>query len=276
MPVFFRSVGSLGGPSFFLERGGHGLRGVSLSLTVAVIERPAGLCLIDTGWSRAQCAFPHEDPGRLRAASLGLRVKPEDAIASQLLSCGLDPGDVRDIIATHAHRDHVDGVADFPSAAVHVAQQELSVRRPARSRALLAARDLRPYALQGPAALGFARSHDLFGDGSVLLLDASGHTPGSVAVAVALDEGWLVHAGDAAMFMRDFRDDPTLPPSPYMRVVGWDMTRQREGFARLRAVEAEHGGRVVTSHDRGRFDELPHTKDDAWSLRGERKRRRKG
>ncbi|MFO0627987.1 MAG: MBL fold metallo-hydrolase [Polyangiales bacterium] len=276
MPVFFRTVGTLGGPSFFLERGGRGLHAVPLALTVAVVERPAGLCVIDTGWSRAQCAFPHDDPGVLHAAFLGMRVKPEDALASQLLSCGYDPGDVRDVIATHSHRDHVDGVVDFPGATVHVTEAEVQVRRPGVSKALARSAKLRVHALQGPAALGFSRTHDVFGDGSVLLLDAAGHTPGSAAVAVALDEGWLVHAGDAAMFTRDFRDDESLPPSPYMRVMGWDMARQREGFARLRAAERDHGARVVTSHDRAGFDALPHTKEEGWTLRGEKKKRRKG
>jgi glyoxylase-like metal-dependent hydrolase (beta-lactamase superfamily II) len=276
MPVFFRTVGALGGPSFFIERGGRGLHAIALSLTVAVIERPAGLCVIDTGWSRAQCAFPHDDPGALHAAFLGMRVKPEDALASQLLSCGYDPGDVRDVIATHGHRDHVDGVVDFPKATVHLTDTELRVPRPGVSKALTRAGKLAVHALKGPAALGFLRSHDVFGDGSVLLLDAAGHTPGSAAVAVALDEGWMIHAGDAAMFARDYRDDASLPPSPYMRVMGWDMARQREGFARLRAAERDHGARVVTSHDRAGFDALPHTKEEGWTLRGEKKKRRKG
>ena len=276
MPVFFRTVGALGGPSFFVERGGRGLRAVALSLTVAVIERPAGLCVIDTGWSRAQCAFPDDDPGTLHAAFLGMRVKPEDALASQLISCGYDPGDVRDVIATHSHRDHVDGVVDFPGATVHITDTELRVPRPGVSKALTRAGKLAVHALKGPAALGFQRTHDVFGDGSVLLLDAAGHTPGSAAVAVALDEGWMIHAGDAAMFARDYRDDESLPPSPYMRVMGWDMAQQREGFSRLRTAERDHGARVVTSHDRTGFDALPHTKEEGWTLRGEKKKRRKG
>lgn len=277
MPVFFRTVGALGGPSFFLERGGRGLGGVGLSLTVAVVERPDGLCLIDTGWSRAQCAFPEENPGRLSGAFLGLSVRPEDALASQLISCGYDPRDVRHVVATHAHRDHIDGVVDFPSAQLHVAEAERRTRRHGRSPALEAFGRVRRFELQGPAALGFPRSEDLFGDGAVLLLDASGHTPGSTAVAVALDEGWLVHAGDAAMFVRDYREDATLPVSPYMRAVAWDLAQQRERYGSLRAAESEHGARVVTSHDRACFDALPSTREAGWLLRGERRKgRRKG
>lgn len=272
MPVFFRTVGTLGGPSFFLERGGRSLRRVSLSLTVAVIERADGICLVDTGWSRAQCAFPEESPGALHAALLGMRVRPEDAIASQLISCGLDPSDVRHVVATHTHRDHIDGAEDFPSAELHVSQAELDARVPGRSKVPGRSSRLRAHRIEGPAALGFARSHDLFGDGSVLLLASPGHTLGSTTVAVALDEGWLLHVGDAAMFVRDYRDDDALPPSPYMRVMSADLACQRGTYRSIVTAEREHGARVVTSHDQGRFDALPHTSEDAWLMRGERRR----
>ena len=276
MSVFFRTTGTMGGPEFFVRPSSRSLRDLRIQVIVAVIERPDGLVLIDTGWSRRTCAFPDDDPGVAQRLLLGLSVKPEDALASQLISCGYDPGDVRDVIATHSHRDHVDGVVDFPKATVHVTDTELRVPRPAVSKALTRAGKLSVHALKGPAALGFLRTHDVFDDGSVLLLDAAGHTPGSAAVAVALDEGWMIHAGDAAMFVRDYRDDEALPPSPYMRIMGWDMAQQREGFARLRTAERDHGARVVTSHDRAGFDALPHTKEEGWTLRGEKKKRRKG
>lgn len=278
MPVFFRSVGTVGGPSFFVERGGRGLRGVRMSVTVAVVERPDGLCLIDTGWSRAQCAFPDDDPGLARRVALGMQVRPEDAIASQLISCGYDPADVKHVVATHLHMDHMDGARDFPGAEKHVARAEWSaLERGAQgySPALARVPRVTQHAIEGPAALGFPRSEDLFGDGSVLLLDARGHTAGSVAVAVALDEGWLLHAGDAAMFTRDYREDAGLPPSLYMRFLSWDLPAQRRTYGYLREAEADHGARVVTSHDLARYDSLPHAKEEAWALRGDKRKGRK-
>ena len=48
-----------------------------------------------------------------------------------------------------------------------------------------------PDTLDPEPSLGFPFSRDLFGDGSVLLLDGRGHTAGSVVVAVKLQDGWL-------------------------------------------------------------------------------------
>jgi glyoxylase-like metal-dependent hydrolase (beta-lactamase superfamily II) len=132
MTVLFRTTGTLRGPAFFLKRGGGGLGAVRMPVTVAVIERPDGLVLVDTGWSRRACAWPDVDPGRAAKLFLGLDVKPEDALASQLLSLGYAPGDVRHIVATHLHLDHVSGAVDFPSATVHCAEAEWEALRAGR------------------------------------------------------------------------------------------------------------------------------------------------
>jgi glyoxylase-like metal-dependent hydrolase (beta-lactamase superfamily II) len=55
-----------------------------------------------------------------------------------------------------------------------------------------------PYALDGPPVLTFPASHDVFGDGTVVVCDLAGHTPGHVGILLALRSGRrLLLAGDA-------------------------------------------------------------------------------
>jgi glyoxylase-like metal-dependent hydrolase (beta-lactamase superfamily II) len=269
MTVFFRTTGSVGGPGFFVKRRGGAFGTVRMPVTVAVLERPDGLVLIDAGWSRYTCAWPERDPGRARAFFLGLDVKPEDAMASQLLSLGYSPDDVRHVVATHLHIDHIGGAVDLPNATVHASREEWTALGRGRVRGYdprtAELPSVKLHALEGPPLLGFASSEDLFGDGTVFLLDARGHTRGSVAVAVKLTDGWAVHVGDAAMFAEDYRFDASVAPSPYMRALSWDVTHQRETFRHILAAETEHGARVVTSHDMSVYEPLPHTKEDAWA-----------
>jgi glyoxylase-like metal-dependent hydrolase (beta-lactamase superfamily II) len=275
MPVFFRSTGTVQGPGFYLKRHGT-LAMVRMPVTCAVLDRPGGLTLIDTGWSRRQCAWPHRDPGLVTSLALGLTVAPEDALASQLISCGLVPEEVKHIVATHLHLDHIAGAVDFPDATVHTTPEEWACLRRGRLRgyppetAALEPRVER-HALRGPAMLGFAASHDLFGDGTVFLLDARGHTLGSVAVAVRLEEGWLVHAGDAVLFREDYRDPALTAPSLYARMNAHDVLGQREGYRRFREAEATHAARVVPSHDPAVFEALPRTREDGWKALWDRK-----
>lgn len=285
MTVFFRTTGTVGGPEFFVRRGARGLRKVRMPVTVAVIERPEGLVLIDAGWSRRTCAWPDEELGTVGRRALGVEVKPEDAIASQIISLGYAPGDVRDVILTHLHRDHAGGVVDLPSATVHLAEREWVAAKTAKAAAVGAWRDydlgaltakvLRPYELDGPAVLGFGASRDIFGDGTVLMLDARGHTRGSVAVAVKLDDGWMIHAGDAAMFVEDYQRAESLPPSLYMRAMSWDVAHQRATWHHFREAEAAYDARVVPSHDPERYETLPHTREEGWVTAWEKKKPKK-
>lgn len=275
MSVFFRTTGTVAGPAFFLRKRGGGLRAVRMPVAVAVIERPDGLVLIDTGWSRRTCAWPDADPGRAAALVLGVSVKPEDAMASQLIGCGYAPDDVKHVIATHLHIDHVGGIVDFPRAHLHATTAEWDAVRGGR----LHGYDPRTHALQdrttlhdlrGPGELGFAASHDLFGDGTVLLLDASGHTAGSLAVAVQLEAGWLIHAGDAVMFREDYRDEAHPAPSLYARLLAKDLAAQRSRWPALLAAE-RGGATVVPSHDPEAFETLPKTREEGWKAAWERK-----
>lgn len=273
MPVLFRTTGTVSGPAFALQRRTpirDAFRRVRMPVTCAIVERPDGLVLVDTGWSRAQCAFPHQDPGLISQVTLGLELRAEDALASQLISLGYDPGDVKHIVATHLHVDHIGGAVDFPRATIHTTPAEWNARTLGRYRgydprlASLADR-IQAHTLHDEPHIGFARSVDLFGDGSMFLLDAAGHTAGSVAVAIKLnDEGWCVHAGDACMFIAQLDDASVDEVSLYARVTSHDLGKQRAAFTSLQRAVREHGARVVPSHDPEVYAKLPTTKEASW------------
>ena len=59
MSVFFRTTGTMGGPEFFVRPSSRSLRDLRIPVIVAVIERPDGLVLVDTGWSRRTLSLIH-------------------------------------------------------------------------------------------------------------------------------------------------------------------------------------------------------------------------
>lgn len=107
-------------------------------------------------------------------------------------------------LPTHAHWDHVSGLLDLPGLPVHLHRTERDwigsgpVAPVGGVRDSLRDRPVVDYELDGPSVLTFTRSHDVFGDGSVLLVDLAGHTPGSVGVLAHTGGGWVLIAGDAA------------------------------------------------------------------------------
>lgn len=98
---------------------------------VLLVEAPDGLVLVDTGIGLRDIADP---AGRLGPVRHVLRpaLDPAEAAVRRIASLGLDPRDVRHIVLTHFDLDHIGGLADFPTAAVHVTSSGLTwaVRTP--------------------------------------------------------------------------------------------------------------------------------------------------
>ena len=274
--VFFLTSGWFNAPAAVLAPArqilGH-LRSARLSNTVAVIVRDTGdVVLVDCGWSREACAAPVRTLGRVQKAFLGVDVKSGDAIVDQLAACGIARDRVRTIVATHLHLDHVGGACDFPNAEIVCSDVELSaarVRPPAggyRPEDIEYAR-LRPVYLGAGPSYGFPASFDLFGDGEVVLLDAHGHTPGLVAVAIRSRTSEMsrcfVHIGDAAYQTWEWGLSPA-GPSPLSRMVAWRTDLLRLRYASLRDCEADPRRPVIVpSHDVAVWERLPHAPANA-------------
>ncbi len=235
-----------------------------LSLTVAVCVRDDGsLLLVDAGWSEAVCEDPVGQLGRARATSLGIQVRPEDAVSIQLAELGFDPGQVKTIVATHLHLDHVNGAADFPNAEIVTTPDELrafsGLTRDLgyRARDLAAAERIRVVRMRQGARYGFLSSLDLFGDDEVVLLEAEGHTPGHLAVALRGPQGLFIHVGDAVYHEWEYA--PDAEPSRLAKLLGVDKAAMRRTYARLRACRDDAAKPVlVPSHDRQVFESLTH------------------
>jgi glyoxylase-like metal-dependent hydrolase (beta-lactamase superfamily II) len=269
--VFFLTSGWFNAPAAMVEplRVARSLRVVRLCNTVAVIVRDNGdVALVDCGWSREECAAPVRVLGRIQAAMIGMVVQHGDAIVDQLAMAGIAKDRVRTIVATHLHLDHIGGACDFPNAEVVCSDVELSaarVRPPAngyRPADIEWARVRPVYLGEGPS-YGFPASHDLFDDGEVVLLDAHGHTPGLVAVAIraanAKNSGpCYVHVGDAAYATWEWGLSPA-GPSALSRAMAWRSDLLRSTYASLRDCEADPRRPVIVpSHDQAVYERLPH------------------
>lgn len=176
-------------------------RTVGNSLTSFVIEHPQARFVAEPG----VCIDPERRvigqlPAALRVA-MRPRPRPTPTVIG-LRRAGFGPLDFA--LPTHAHWDHVSGLLDLPGLAVHLHRLEhrwISAGPVAPAggvRDALRNRPIVEYDLDGPPVLTFRASHDLFGDGTVVLVDLAGHTPGSVGILAHTVTGWLLLAGDAA------------------------------------------------------------------------------
>jgi glyoxylase-like metal-dependent hydrolase (beta-lactamase superfamily II) len=123
---------------------------------------------------------------------------------------------------THMHVDHASGISEFPDATFVVSRAEWKAAATQGrmhgyvTRQFDHAFDYRLLDFdgaddRGPASFsGFARSFDLFGDGSVRAVYTPGHTLGHLSVVVRTARGEVLVAGDA-IYLRRNLDDTHLP-----------------------------------------------------------------
>lgn len=185
-----------------LAEGVFAPRTLEIAMTTLVVDHPRARFLVDPAVCRNPVArVINQQPVWLRPA-----FRPNDDIVATvdaLAELAADSRPVDFALATHAHWDHVSGLLDLPGMPLTLHRIEHRwatdpVTTPVGAAAALADRPMQTYDLDGPPVSTFTASHDLFGDGSVLLVDLSGHTPGSVGVLLATEDGPILLAGDVA------------------------------------------------------------------------------
>lgn len=155
-----------------------------------LVRHPQGDVLIDAGFGHNVSTHAQTLPAVARWVMPHKLAQPA---AEQLRAVGIAPQRLKAVILTHAHWDHVSGLADLRGVPVRVPQAELDFIATAHRNVALAhelgTEDYKPYEFKDGPYEGFAASHDFFGDGSLVLVPAPGHTPGSVVVFVNVPDG---------------------------------------------------------------------------------------
>ena len=186
-----------------------------------LVEHPsAGTILIDTGFHASVAVDPQLEPRPLFASTLtATSTWARAGAAAQLRERGIEPSTVEHVIMTHLHPDHASAIVDYPEATFLVSSAEWEAASERRAARRLRQAPVRPRLRLPPDRLrlerpdsfsGFARSFDVFGDGSVRVVFTPGHTLGHMSVVLRTAKGEVLVAGDA-IFMRRTLDDDHLP-----------------------------------------------------------------
>jgi nucleoside-diphosphate-sugar epimerase/glyoxylase-like metal-dependent hydrolase (beta-lactamase superfamily II) len=196
----------------------------------ALIEHPTeGVTLFDTGYAprffTATRRFPYSLYRRVTPVETG----PGMTAVRTLRRLGIEAREVRRVIISHFHADHICGLRDFPRAefiaparaweAVRGLLGIAALRRgflPDLLPADFAERVRTVEHFHDPGLGPFDSAHDLFGDGSVRLFDLPGHARGQVGVLLQTgraERKFLV--ADAVWTTESMRE--RRPPHPITR-----------------------------------------------------------
>ncbi len=228
---------------------------------VALFRHPTHGCLMwDAGYAMRMITATQPWPYLLYRLITPLRLSPELAVINQLSRWSISHHDIRRIVISHFHADHVAGLRDFPQSnfiATKLAYDDAAPRRGfnALRRALIPA--LLPDDFLERATLvtdfndaplpALGSTHDLFGDGSLSLVPLPGHACGQLGLLANTERGRILFAADGCWHSRSIRE--RRPPAAMTNLVAHDASAVLPTINRLADfAEACPDVRIVPSH----------------------------
>jgi N-acyl homoserine lactone hydrolase len=217
-----------------------------------LIEHPQGRVLFDTGVHPEYANRISSDTD----AAFPLELFEDGHVPGQLARIGLTPADIDLVIASHLHFDHAGGLEFVKHAPVYLQRSELETARnpPVYQADLYLASDFE-HELDWRLLDG---DHDVFGDGSLVIIATPGHTRGHQSLQITFENRRpLVLLGDAAYGLEKMRQR-RLP------AVVWSPDAMVESWERLELIEKESNADLRCTHEVD-YSDVPIAPDGFWS-----------
>jgi glyoxylase-like metal-dependent hydrolase (beta-lactamase superfamily II) len=214
-----------------------------------VVEHPEGILVVDTGEAAAvmeQDYFETDYEYRF-AQKYGrmfkFNVTREQEIGLQLKALGINPRlDVRWVVLTHMHCDHVDGLRYFPNADIFISQAEFARTSRAFCRWPIWFRPSMLVNFNEEAYGAFTHTYPLTNAGDVLLVPTPGHTFGHQSVIVKDGETDVLIAGDAVF------TEAQIQKGEVAGIVA-DVKMARQTLQTIQQHRAQRRTVILPSHD---------------------------
>ena len=222
--------------------------------TAILVQHPKGDFLIDAGFGSDVAAHVAAQPRIQRAPYQATKT-----VSEQLDASGYDRSRLLGVLMTHSHWDHVSGLAELQvpiwtnSGELHYAAENPDGKV---FRTVSAGHEIHEYEFNGPPYLGFPASFDVYGDGSVVIALAGGHTTGSVVIFVTVPSGQrYAFIGDLTWQLDGIRRRAERPWL-LRKLADSDTGQVRRGLLRVIALAGLM--QIVPAHDRDAYDAIPH------------------
>ncbi len=258
-----KTAESNGSPEALIVSGGSWFTVRNLVHTAVLIKHPKGDFLWDSGIGK-------EVKSQIEVLSLFesqvLSIKNVSPAREQLEEYGYPIQKLMAIIPSHMHWDHASGLEDFENTPIWIQAESLLEAREGHPPGFIASQfdrqDLQWHnlKLQNNAFMGFDKSYDIYGDGSAVLVDLTGHTEGHLGLFISLENGkQYFFIGDATWALKGVIENK---PRPWIidTLVGADSNTEKS----LKVVNKIHQLKkqkpelyIVPAHDEFQLQQLP-------------------
>ena len=220
----------------------------SIQVPAVLLEHEdKGLVLLDTGI----------EPNHFSNSQVSRLIYDENMrIDHQLEKNCYTADDVKNIILSHWHRDHHNQLFLFCNATLFIRQKELEGLQatPLVGYSPDEVSSFERFKTECPKMeielIPDEKEYDLFGDGSIVLIDTKGHTPGHQSMMVSLcNSGTWIFAVDAIHNELHFTEHNYIENT-------WNLEKHIESMNRLEKISKSYNGRLIFGHDVDQWSQL--------------------
>jgi glyoxylase-like metal-dependent hydrolase (beta-lactamase superfamily II) len=176
---------------------------------------------------------------------------PKVSLVDQLKQLKLTPDQIKYVGISHYHGDHIGQVDQFPKATLLIGKGDWDALTAAKPGPGVDPKNFAHWISGGGKVDPAILDKDVFGDGTVVMLDTPGHTPGHHALLVRLKEkGNVLLSGDLAHFQENYDGDgvPTF---------NTDRAQTLASLDRFKKVAQNLKATVIIQHDPRDLGKLP-------------------
>jgi glyoxylase-like metal-dependent hydrolase (beta-lactamase superfamily II) len=179
-------------------------------------------------------------------------VAPKVSLVDLLGKLELKPENIKYVGVSHYHGDHVGQVDSFAKSTLLIGKGDWeALSDPAKASPIANPATFQPWIKGGSKVEPIPYDKDVFGDGTVVMLNTPGHTPGHHSLLVRLkDKGPVLLSGDLAHVRENYDSDGVPNFNTHRGDSLASMDRFKKIAANLKAT-------VIIQHDERDIGKLP-------------------
>jgi glyoxylase-like metal-dependent hydrolase (beta-lactamase superfamily II) len=176
---------------------------------------------------------------------------PKVSLVDQLAQLKLKPEQIKYVGVSHYHGDHTGQAASFPQSTLLIGKRDWDAVSSAKPGGPINPAPFTHWISGGGKVEPVPGDKDVFGDGSVIMLNTPGHTPGHHSLLVKLhDMGPVLLSGDVVHFHENYDGDGV--PS-----FNTDRAESLASIDRFKKIAANLKATVIIQHDARDVSKLP-------------------